>query len=310
MDRIETRFVNANGLSFETDTSGTGDRLALLLHGFPENKYSWRHQIPALAAQGFTVWAPNLRGYGRTSRPAERAAYALEHLLDDVTGLLAAAQSERRYREVSLVGHDWGGLIAWAYAIRQVGPISKLAVLNMPHPALFRRAMRTRAQALRSWYITFFQLPWLPEAVLASRRGKTLAGIFRDMAVDKSAFSDTDLSLLCNGALEPGALTAMINYYRANVRSRAMAQTTASFVLPIDVPTLLLWGEGDTVLGKELTYGTENYVRQLTIRYLPRVSHWVQQEAPEAVNGMLGAFLDGRTVPEAGAFYPAAAAAA
>jgi pimeloyl-ACP methyl ester carboxylesterase len=109
---IETRSINANGLSFETDTAGSGDRFALLLHGFPESKYSWRFQLPYLAEHGFTAWAPNLRGYGRSSRPKQRAAYALEHLMDDATGLIAAAKSERAFRETVLIGHDWGALIA------------------------------------------------------------------------------------------------------------------------------------------------------------------------------------------------------
>jgi pimeloyl-ACP methyl ester carboxylesterase len=297
MDRIETRMVNANGLSFETDIAGNTDRLALLLHGFPENKYSWRHQILYLASLGMTVWAPNLRGYGRTSRPRERSAYRLEHLLDDVAGLIDAASAERRVREVTLIGHDWGGLVAWAYAIRNVSPIAKLVVLNMPHPALFRRSLRTRSQLARSWYIGFFQLPWLPETLLRARGGEAIARLFRVMASSQASFSDRDLAVFRDGAREPGALTAMLNYYRANVSSLAMRQVTASFVLPIEVPTLLIWGERDLALGKELTYGTEHYVRHLTIRYLPRASHWVQQEAPEAVNGMIGAFLDGRTVP-------------
>lgn len=297
MDRIETRLVNANGLSFEIDAAGEGDRFALLLHGFPENKYSWRHQLPALAGAGFTAWAPNLRGYGRTSRPAERAAYTLEHLLDDVAGLIAAASAGQRFREIALIGHDWGGIIAWAYAIRQVTPLSKLVVLNAPHPALYRQSLRAGRQALRSWYIGFFQLPWIPEALLGARRAEAVARLFRSMAANKSRFSDEDLAVFRHGALEPHALTAMLNYYRAIRKSRAMRQVAASYVLPIDVPTLMIWGERDIALGKETTYGTENYARHLTVRYLPRASHWVQQDAPETVNAMIGAFLDGRPVP-------------
>jgi pimeloyl-ACP methyl ester carboxylesterase len=297
MDRIETRLINANGLSFETDSAGSGERFALLLHGFPESKYSWRHQLPALAARGFTVWAPNLRGYGRTSRPIERSAYALEHLLDDVAGLLAAARAERRYREFVLVGHDWGGIIAWAYAIRQVSPLDKLIILNAPHPALYRQSLRAGRQAARSWYIGFFQLPWLPEALLGARHAEAIARLFRALATSKSGFTESDLAVFREGALEPNALTAMLNYYRAIRSSRAMRQVSAPYVLPIEIPTLLLWGERDIALGKETTYGTEHYVRHLTVRYLPEASHWVQQEAPEIVNAMIAAFLDGHAVP-------------
>lgn len=297
MERIETRLINANGLSFEIDQAGSGERFALLLHGFPESKHSWRHQLPALAAQGFTAWAPNLRGYGRTSRPAERAAYVLEHLLDDVAGLIAAARAERRFREIVLIGHDWGGIIAWAYAIRNVTPLDKLIVLNAPHPALYRKTVRAGKQALRSWYIGFFQLPWIPEALLGARHAEAIARLFQPLAANKSAFTSEDIAVFREGALEPHALTAMLNYYRAIRKSRAMRQVSASYVLPIDVPTLLLWGERDIALGKETTYGTENYARHLTVRYLPRASHWVQQDAPEIVNAMMAAFLEGRAVP-------------
>ncbi|MFO1186150.1 MAG: alpha/beta fold hydrolase [Alphaproteobacteria bacterium] len=307
MDRAETRLINANGLSFEIDAAGAGDRFALLLHGFPENKYSWRHQLPALAALGFTAWAPNLRGYGRTSRPAERAAYVLEHLLDDVAGLIAAANAERRYREIVLIGHDWGGIIAWAYAIRSITPVDRLVVLNAPHPAVYAKTLRAGRQALRSWYIGFFQLPWIPEALLGARQAEAVARIFRSTASNKSRFSDADLAHFREGALEPHALTAMLNYYRAIPKSRAMRQVSAPFVLPIDVPTLMIWGERDIALGKETTYGTENYARHLTVRYLPRASHWVQQDAPEIVNALMAAFLQGVPVPTSEEFERQAA---
>lgn len=297
MDGIETRFIAANGLSFETDTIGSGDRFALLLHGFPENKYSWRFQLPFLAERGFTAWAPNLRGYGRTSRPRERIAYRLEHLTDDVRALIAAAKSERDYRETVLIGHDWGALIAWAVAIDGGAPIDKLVIMNVPHPALFRRGLSTRAQLARSWYIFFFQIPWLPEAVLARNGGEALGRALRDMAIDKTNFSERDLAVYRQAAADPGALGAMIDYYRANLRGGTMRKISAPDLPPIEVPTLMIWGEKDAALGKELTYGTEHYVRRLTIRYLPSVSHWVQQEAPAAVNAMLGAFLDGLRVP-------------
>jgi len=299
MNLTETRFIDANGLSFETEVAGTGDRFALLLHGFPENKYSWRFQLPFLAACGFTAWAPNLRGYGRSSRPRERSAYRLEHLMDDVQGLIAAAKSQRAYREIVLIGHDWGGLIAWAIAIREAAPIDKLVIMNVPHPALFRKGLHTFAQLKRSWYIFFFQMPLMPERLLAARNGRAIAQALRAGAGSDAAsrFSDEAVGVYLKAALEPDALRAMINYYRANLGDPMMRKISVPFVLPIDTPTLMIWGENDIALGKELTYGTEAYVRKLTIRYLPGVSHWVQQDAPDAVNAMLGAFLEGARVP-------------
>ena len=296
---IETRFIDANGLSFETDIAGTGDRFVLMLHGFPESKYSWRKQIAYLEARGCTVWAPNLRGYGKSSRPIGADNYLLEHLVADVSGLMAAARSEGKFREFVLAGHDWGGAIAWAYAIAKLSPLDKLIILNMPHLALFRRGLNSPAQLMRSWYMFFFQMPWLPEAMLSAMGGAGIERAFRGMAANPANFTDEDIRAYRENALIPGALTAMINYYRANASPRALSQSPVNPGTPIQVPTLLLWGERDTALGKELTIGTERYVRDLTLRYLPDASHWVQQEASAHVNEMMGAFLEGRTVPEA-----------
>ena len=217
--------------------------------------------------------------------------------MDDVLGLIAAAKSERHYRETILIGHDWGALIAWAIAIREAAPLDKLVIMNVPHPALFRKGLSSFAQLRRSWYIFFFQLPWLPERSLSARNGEAIARALRDSAADKSNFADDDLAVFREAAHTPGAPAAMLNYYRANLGGAMMRSISVPYVLPIEVPTLMIWGENDIALGKELTYATEHYVRKLTIRYLPSVSHWVQQEAPHAVNAMLGAFLDGTRVP-------------
>jgi pimeloyl-ACP methyl ester carboxylesterase len=297
MDRIETRLITANGLSFETDVAGSGDRFALLLHGFPENKHSWRFQLPQLAELGYTAWAPNLRGYGATSRPKERSAYALDHLMDDVAALFEAARKERDFKELVLVGHDWGAWISWAVAIRQVIALDKLVIMNVPHPVLFQKGLRSPAQMRRSWYIFFFLLPWLAETALGAGRASLVGRLMRDMAIDKTNFSDHDLMHFRQAAAAPGAITAMLNYYRANYRSLTMRRISRSSVPHIEIPTLMIWGEEDAALGKELTYGTERYVDDLTIRYLPGVSHWVQQEAPDQVNAMLAAFLQGAPVP-------------
>jgi epoxide hydrolase 4 len=291
---IQTRFVEANSLTFEVDECGDGDRLALCLHGFPECSFSWRYQMPLLAELGYTAWAPNLRGYGRSSRPKSVEAYALPHLLADVAGLIDAAGKH----STLLIGHDWGGAIAWHFVLQRLRPIERLVVLNMPHPARFRQGLFGFPQLFRSWYIFFFQLPCLPEWVLRRNDAKPIAEMFRSMAVDKSRFPEKALAVYRNQVLQPGAMTAMINYYRALVRYRDKAKQ--SVMTKVDTPTLMLWGERDTALGKELTLGTDELVRNLTVRYLPNVSHWVQQEAPETVNGMIEAWLRGQPVPEAG----------
>jgi pimeloyl-ACP methyl ester carboxylesterase len=293
--RIETVFVEANGLRFEVDTCGAGDRLALCLHGFPEHAFSWRYQLPLLADLGYRAWAPNLRGYGRSSRPQGVDAYAIETLMADVGGLIDASGC----REVVLLAHDWGAVIAWYFAMRRIRPLARLVICNVPHPGPARRALgQGFAQALRSWYVMFFQIPWLPEQLLGRDGARVVGEALRRSAVDVSRFPAPVTEVYRQNAAQPGALTAMINYYRALVRGGGARRQHALGYPVIDVPTLLIWGEDDIALTKETTYGTDEWVSDLTIRYLPRVSHWVQQEAPDAVNAMLSAFLEGRPVPQ------------
>lgn len=293
---IAHEFVQANGLRFHVATCGAGDRLALCLHGFPECWYSWRHQLPRLAELGYRVWAPDLRGYGETDRPPRREDYAIERLLDDVAGLIDAAGA----RSTLLVAHDWGAVIAWYFAMRRTRPLDRLVIMNVPHPALMERAMRSPRQLLRSWYALFFQIPVLPERLMRIAGYRAVGDAFRNMAVDKRRFPDEVLQVYRDNAARPGALTAMLNYYRALVIGGGAARQRRLGYPTIDVPALMVWGERDAALGKETTYGTDTYVRNLTLRYLPNVSHWVQQEAPELVNAMLAAWLEHRPVPEAG----------
>jgi len=290
--RVE--FVQTRGLRFEVITAGAGDKLALLLHGFPECAYSWRHQIPALVRLGYRVWAPNLRGYGRTDRPGGIGQYRVDKLEQDVHDLIDASGAT----STLLVGHDWGAIVAWNVAMYRARPIERLVIMNVPHPALMLRGLLTWKQIRKSWYIFFFQLPRVPERLIAARHYRAIERVFRGMAVDQSRFPDEVVDVFKRNAAEPGALTAMINYYRAIPGALGLTRRRGSPT--IDVPTLLVWGEADSVLGKELTEGTGRYVSDLTVRYLPRISHWVQQEAPEAVNAILDAWLTGREVPDAG----------
>lgn len=285
--------VAANGQQFHVATAGTGSRLALCLHGFPESSFSWRYQLPLLAAAGYLVWAPDLRGYGGTSKPPGVDAYSIENLIEDVAALIEASGCT----EVLLLGHDWGAIIAWYYAMFGRHPLARLIIMNVPHPAVAQRAMRSFKQLRKSWYIFFFQLPWLPEQYLSRHDYAAIGAAFRGMAVDKSRFPREVLEEYQRSAAQPGALTAMLNYYRALLRG--LRRTTQRGTRRIHIPVLMLWGEEDSALGKELSYGTEAHVYKLTLRYLPKVSHWVQQEAPETVNGMISAWLRGEAVPYA-----------
>jgi pimeloyl-ACP methyl ester carboxylesterase len=290
---IRRERVHANGLSFDVATCGEGGRLALCLHGFPECGYSWRYQLPLLARLGYRAWAPDLRGYGESSRPLGIAEYAIEKLMDDVAGLIDASHA----RSAILLAHDWGAVIAWYFAMRKLRPLERLVIMNVPHPGVLQRRFWRSRQLFRSWYVFFFQIPGLPERMLRARNYAAVADAFRGMAVDRRRFPDEVIDVYRKNAAHPGALTAMVNYYRALVRGGGARRQAALGFPVIDTPTLMIWGEQDRALGKETTFGTEAFVRDFTIRYLPGVSHWVQQEAPEAVNAMLEAWLTGKPVP-------------
>lgn len=287
---ISQRFVEANGQRFELAECGPKDsgKLAVCLHGFPELNYSWRFQMPLLAQLGWRVWAPNLRGYGASSKPDGVRAYALDHLTADVAALFDLARSEAPARETMLVAHDWGAIIAWAFAALKLRPLDRLAIMNVPHPKVAEREIRTWAQLKRSWYIFFFQLPWLPERGLTRNGAAAIKAAFYNMAVDKSRFPPEVLQIYADAARRPGAISAMINYYRALLRHRHTIELGEA---RIDTPTLMVWGEEDSALGIGCTRGTEQWVPNLTLRRLPGVSHWVQQEAPDEVNAILAEWL-------------------
>ena len=233
-----------NGIRLHWVEQGSGP-LVVLLHGFPEFWYSWRHQIPALAGH-FRVVAPDLRGYNLSEKPAR--GYDVETLTNDVRALVEHLGEERAV----IVGHDWGGAIAWAYAVLYPDAIDRLVVMNAPHPARFLEVVRRPRQMLRSWYMLFFQLPVLPELALGANRSWLIAQALRSSAVNKEAFSDEDLDRFREAMSRPGALTGALNYYRGLVRGAVRVRDLSREAF-VRCPTLLLWGEQDVALGKELT---------------------------------------------------------
>jgi pimeloyl-ACP methyl ester carboxylesterase len=276
--------VRANGLNFSVHTAGDGDELALCLHGFPEAWFSWRHQMPLLARLGYRVWAPDLRGYGDSDRPGRTRDYAMDRLVDDVAGLIDASGSKR----VTLIAHDWGGAVAWAFAAQEARPLSRFVAMNIPDPRVMRHALyRSPAQLKKSWYIFAFQIPGLAERWLAQDDHAAIAKAFRGMAIDKSRFPDELLDLYRASAAKPGAIKAMVSYYRAALRY----PSTRHHAAKIKTPTLLIWGEEDTALGKELALGSRERCEDMTLEFIPRCSHWVQQEQPEKVNAILERWL-------------------
>lgn len=277
-------YVVSDGVKLHYVTQGEGP-LMLMLHGFPEFWYSWRHQIPEFA-KNFKVVALDLRGYNDSDKPHDRTAYVMEEFVEDVEGVI----QELGYDRCTLVGHDWGGAIAWCFAYDHPQMVEKLIVLNLPHPAKFAEGLRTPQQLLRSSYIFFFQLPWLPELLFQWSDYQAIEAAFKGMAVNQSVFTREDIKAYKDAAAKRGALTAMLNYYRNMFQQRMLSGDWRV----LEVPTLMIWGENDTALGKELTYETQAHVKDFRIRYIPNCSHWVQQEQPQLVNQYMREFLAGQ----------------
>lgn len=285
---VRLHYVEANPALTSSNNSISGE-LVLLLHGFPEFWYSWRHQIPALAAAGFRVLAPDLRGYNLSDKPNGASAYRIEALTGDAIGLIAHADADRAV----IAGHDWGGVIAWHLAMHHPQLVERLIILNAPHPAAYRRELRSSRQLLKSWYILFFQMPGLPELVLGSGDFDWIGRMLRRQPVHREVFGTEDVRRYKQALARPGALTAALNYYRA---LRHPAQRAAREDAPIHVPVLLLWGERDAYLSLRLTEGLRDWVPNLNVVRFPDVSHWIQNDAPERVNRLMIDFL--RATPE------------
>lgn len=291
---LRFEFIQSNGQAFEVATCGTGDRLALCLHGFPEHALSWRKQLPVLAQLGYRAWAPNQRGYGGSFRPEARSEYAIEKLMDDVAGIIDASGA----KETVLIGHDWGAVVAWCFATRQLRPLDALIILNVPHPMCYLQRLFRSSQMWKSWYIYFFQLPWLPEWLLSRRGAKAVGHAILRTSTNPNNFPRDLIDACQSNASSPGAMKAMLNWYRAAFTGGGIRRLMRHGFPAIPTRTLMIWGEEDVALHKCTTYDTHRYVADLTLRYLPGVSHWVQQDATEEVNEMIQCFLDGKTVPE------------
>jgi epoxide hydrolase 4 len=258
--------------------------LVVLLHGFPEFWYSWRHQIPALAAAGYRVVAPDMRGYDLSDKPQDWHAYDTGLLAGDIAGLIRSFGEQRAY----VVGHDWGAAVAYAVAMGHPDVVRRLAILNVPHPARMLEGFRTFRQLRKSWYMFFFQIPKLPEYLIA-RDDFSFAK--RSLRADsKDAFSDGDLERYVEAWSQPGALTGMINYYRAALR-RSPRKTLAQ-LKPIEAQTLVIWGMRDRHLGSELAEPAPEWVPNVRVERIAEATHWVQHDAPERVNELLVGFLD------------------
>ncbi len=281
----EARFIPVNGLELHTIVAGPLDGpLVVLLHGFPECWYAWRNQIKPLAEAGYRVVVPDQRGYNLGDKPRGIHNYRLEALSADVVELIRAFERE----QAMVVGHDWGGMVAWHLGMHHPDVVEKLIVLGAPHPATYLREIRSNpAQQRKSWYIGFFQLPLVPEEVLGHDPIDSARRFFRQNAINQDAFSSFDLHVMATALAQPEALASMLNWYRAAARDRSALEN----LRPIAQPTLLIWAEDDAALGRSLTYGLEPWISNLKLHYIPHCGHWLQNEAPEIITEDLLAFL-------------------
>ncbi len=258
--------------------------LVVLLHGFPEFWYGWRQQIEPLAAAGFRVVAPDMRGYNLSSRPDGVAAYDIGPLTDDIAGLIR----ERGAGSALLAGHDWGGSVAWALAMNHPEVVDRLAILNAAHPRKLSQGLHHPAQLRRSWYFFFFfDLPDLPETVVHANNWHFFRHFLRDAC---PALTPEQTDRYIQAWSQPGAATGMINYYRSSVRQ---SQKKAEAALrPILAPTLVIWGERDRYLGPDLAEPDHGDVPNLDrVERLPDASHWVHHDEAERVTQLLTDFF-------------------
>lgn len=247
---------------------------AILLHGFPEFHYSWRNQIPALTSAGIRVLAPDLRGYNLSPKPQRITDYRMRHLVDDVVAI-----AERQDEPCAIVGHDWGGLLAWYLAMSRPDLVRRLVVLNLPHPsAISRVLLRSTAQKMRFTYQLFFQLPLLPELMMRLRGRKILrrSGRFTEEDLDR-------YETAWRGSLKP-----MLHYYRALPSSRP---ETKEMTAPLQMPSMLIWGEREPVMLPETVDVTAELVPGIRIERIANAGHFVQTDAPQRVNELLVDFL-------------------
>ncbi|PYT79758.1 MAG: alpha/beta hydrolase [Acidobacteria bacterium] len=271
------------GVRLHAVAAGPKDgRVVVLLHGFPEFWYGWRKQIAPLAAAGFRVIVPDQRGYNLSSKPRGVAPYALNELVSDVI----AIADQLGQHQIFLAGHDWGAAVAWGTALLHPERVARLVIINVPHPSVMRRYVYTRLQqTMRSWYIFFFQIPWLPEALFSSFRFR--AGVRALLGSSRpGTFSPEDLAEYRAAWSQPGAFAAMINWYRAAIRYRVPFSDRT-----VRVPTRILWGEQDKFLMLEMARESLRYCTNAELFTFAKASHWLQHEEPEEVFQLLLEFF-------------------
>ncbi|MGI8669905.1 MAG: alpha/beta fold hydrolase [Aridibacter sp.] len=281
--KITFDYAQVGGVKLHYASAGDGDKLVLLLHGFPEFWYSWRNQLVDLSDE-YTVVAPDMRGYNLSDKPENVSDYEIDKLVDDITGLIRHFKRKKAF----VVGHDWGAGVAWATALKYPEYVKKLVALQVPPFAVWKKN-QTFQQFLASWYMFFFQVPKLPEWLLSLNDYEILADGLRKSTAERGVFTDKEIAEYKKAWSEPDALRSAINYYRANIIKRMFGKQSNA---KIKVPTLFIYGEQDHAILPETVKNVHGFIdaEYEEIR-IPESGHWVQQEASEAVTDSIREFL-------------------
>lgn len=284
--RVDVGEVTLHVAEARPTNVGTGEvpkdvPLVVFLHGFPEFWWSWRDQLKALSEAGYWAVAPDMRGYNESDKPDGVASYDLENLAGDVAGLVRALGREKAI----VVGHDWGAVVAWGFAMLHPELLERLAILNVPHPLVMLKNLRSSPkQILKSWYVFFFQLPRLPEKFVSRKDYAFARQTFRIDGFDKETIEH-----YIDALRVPKALTSAINYYRASIRRAAKGRLPV--IREISQKVLVIWGDKDRYLKSEMAEPPAKLVPNARVVHLPNATHWVQNDATEEVNRLLLEFV-------------------
>jgi len=284
MVNIEEHYVNTNGIDLHVLQAGPVEGpLVILLHGFPEFSYAWRKQITYLVTAGYRVWVPDQRGYNLSDKPKGITSYTHDELAKDVIGLINAAEQKKAF----LVGHDWGGSVAWYVATKYPEHIKKMVILNSPHKNVMMKHLHSDlVQRQRSRYMFYFKIPWLPEIRIKLQNFKSLKSALKNSSLP-GTFSDSDLETYAQAWARPKAYHSMINWYRAFFKKSIIDEDHPNII----VPTLLIWGELDIFLGIEMAQKSIDLCENGRLVIIEEATHWVHHEKFDKVNKLIGEFL-------------------
>jgi len=281
---LRERFIETNGVKLHVMEAGPQDGpMILFLHGFPEFWYAWRKQLQYFADKGYLVVAPDQRGYNLSDKPEGVAAYKIDELAKDIIGLIDAYGR----KQINLVGHDWGASVSWWVALKYPERIKKLVILNVPHPKVMAKHVFTDTEQMKkSWYIFYFQIPGAVDHLAAASNYEWVIQLITTSA-NPGAFTSQELEEYRKAFKQPGAFTAMVNWYRAMVQTKQ--EPPKSF--DVTMPMILMWGEDDVAMLTEMADQSMAYCKEGCLIKFPGTSHWIQHEQAAKINPLIEDFF-------------------